>query len=60
MSGLEGTLCAQIVYHKGNLSLLYMNPNLSYLYEVGVCLHIILIHERCNKHPFTKELVLNV
>lgn len=60
MSGLEGTLCAQIVYHKGDLSLLYMNPNLSSLYEVGVYLHIILICEGCNKHPLTKELVLSV
>lgn len=41
MSGLEGTLHAQIVYHKGNLSLLC--KNLSSLYEVGVYLNIILI-----------------
>lgn len=29
MSGLEGTLCAQIVYHKGNLPLPYTNPSLN-------------------------------
>lgn len=29
MSGLEGTLCAQIVYHEGNLPVPYMNLSLN-------------------------------
>jgi len=36
MSGLEGTLRAPTSNHKGNLSLLYTNPELNSWREVGV------------------------
>lgn len=60
MSGLEGTLCAQIVYHKGNLPLPYMNLSLN------LCMRWVFVYTSFqfmtdgNTDPLIKELVFTV
>lgn len=58
MARLEGTFCAQIVYHRQNLHLVYMNPKRSSVRAKAAYSQVILTCVICRKQPISEGMIL--